>query len=96
MEGAGRWSKKVSVQSQNVSSLMSSAVNQSESGKQKLARDEEEVKAMRDQLKKNERRVQRIIQGGLIRQSETQRHVQTHLGEPKCEDQGTRGNGQAS
>jgi hypothetical protein len=60
-----KWSKKPSIQSYNMSSLMSSAVNQSDSGKHKLrsSEEEEEVKALKDKLKKNERRVQRIIQG---------------------------------
>jgi hypothetical protein len=60
-----KWAKKQSIQSYNMSSLMSSAINQSESGKQRLrsSEEEEEVKNLKDQLKKNERRVQRIIQG---------------------------------
>ena len=60
-----KWAKKQSIQSYNMSSLMSSAINPSESGKQRLrsSEEEEEVKNLKEQLKKNERRVQRIIQG---------------------------------
>lgn len=62
-----RWSKKASILSHNKSSLMSSGFNQSESGKQKFLKtssdDTEEIKILKAQLEKNERRVQRIIQG---------------------------------
>lgn len=60
-------SKKTSIISYNMSSLLSSGVNQNESmnfrNQKTGSEDTQEVKKLRDQLKKNERRVQRIVQG---------------------------------
>lgn len=61
-----KWSKKTSVLSYNMSSLLSSGINQSESGdktQRNKSQEIEEVRLLKAQLKKNERRVQRIIQG---------------------------------
>ena len=72
-----KWSKKTSVLSYNMSSLLSSGVNQSESGRKKTQGNEselEEVKKLKAHLKKNERRVQRIIQDNK-RRNETYKRI---------------------
>lgn len=58
-------SKKTSIVSYNMSSLLSSGINQNMSTHPQAVQGEEseEVARLRDQLKKNERRVQRIVQG---------------------------------
>jgi hypothetical protein len=63
-------SKKTSIISYNMSSLLSSGINQNETDNfrnQKTSSEEsEEIKKLRGQLKKNERRVQRIVQGLVV------------------------------